>query len=326
MALELFANNAIDELASSIIDSDLTLDVVSASLFPATGNFRIRIEDELMLVTGVSSNTFTVTRGIEGTTAVGHSGGEAVSLVLTKGALDTRRSDDVGFDVIANRPSAGRSGALYIPSTGPLIQRDNGASWDSFGPFFKFTQPPAIGSFTGINTSGGGTATASDNGGSISVKKTAQGGINWTGWFKSAPSTPYTITAAMKCWAGRASFLPAFGLGFRQASDGAKLHAISVVHNSNVVGTEVRNYTSATTVGTAKLAIFNSRDMDLWWMRIEDDGTNRKYYISVDGFTWFQLTSHSRTTDITPDQVGFFVDNQTATYDMLLVLYSWKEE
>lgn len=325
MALELFANNAIAVLDGGIDGSQTTLDVDDATLFPATGNFRIRIDDEIMLVTGVSSNTFTVTRAQEGTSGVSHSNGVDVTLVLTKGALDARRADSVGFDTIGNRPAAGRAGALYVPSTGPLIQRDNGASWDSFGPFFKFTQPPAIGSFTGVNTTGGSTAVASDNGGSISVIKPAQSGINWTGWFKSAPSTPYTVTAAVMGWAGRSSFLPAFGLGFRQASDGAKLHAISVVHNTNVVSTEVRNYTSATAVGTAVRAIFNSRDMGLWWMRLEDDGTNRKYHISIDGFTWSQLASHGRTTDITPDQIGFFVDNQTATFDLLFTLYSWKE-
>jgi hypothetical protein len=60
--------------------------VLSATGAPAV-NFRIRVDDELMLVTGVSTNTFTVTRGIEGTSAAAHADGALVTHVLTAGSL-----------------------------------------------------------------------------------------------------------------------------------------------------------------------------------------------------------------------------------------------
>lgn len=85
--MELFKNFAADTLNAGINNSVTSLVVNDASLFPATGNFRIKIDSELLLVTAVSTNTFTVTRAIEGSSAASHSGGAAVTLVLTASGL-----------------------------------------------------------------------------------------------------------------------------------------------------------------------------------------------------------------------------------------------
>ena len=95
MALEKFANYPRDVLDSSIDDTVTSLDVVDASLFSTTGQFRIRIDNELLLVTAVSGTTFTVTRGVEGSTAASHSGGAAVAQIVTAGALEQLKVDAV---------------------------------------------------------------------------------------------------------------------------------------------------------------------------------------------------------------------------------------
>jgi len=86
---EKFVNDAQTTInqAGGISSSDLSFTVTSAALFPATGEFRIRVDDELMMVTGVAGNVFTVTRAIESTAAVGHSDGAYVTAVLTADAL-----------------------------------------------------------------------------------------------------------------------------------------------------------------------------------------------------------------------------------------------
>jgi hypothetical protein len=86
--LEQYANNATTTLSAAIIStSATTLTVTSATLFPGSGNFRILIDTELMLVTGVSGTTFTVTRGVEGTTAALHLISAQVSCILTAASL-----------------------------------------------------------------------------------------------------------------------------------------------------------------------------------------------------------------------------------------------
>ena len=96
MALEQYANAPVlstptaawTTLAGSILAGDTSLTVASASAFPSSAQFRILIEDELLLVTaGAGTTTWTVTRGVESTTAAAHSSGASVYHVLTAASL-----------------------------------------------------------------------------------------------------------------------------------------------------------------------------------------------------------------------------------------------
>jgi hypothetical protein len=65
-------------LASAITASQTTVSVASASGFPAS-QFRIRIDDEVMTVTGgYGTTTWTVTRAVNGTTAASHATSQTV--------------------------------------------------------------------------------------------------------------------------------------------------------------------------------------------------------------------------------------------------------
>jgi len=87
MPQEQFSNDASSTLNGTISSSATTLVVTSATLFPSIPQFRIVVEAEIMIVTGVTGTTFTVTRGAEGTTAASHTSGVSVTHVLTAGAL-----------------------------------------------------------------------------------------------------------------------------------------------------------------------------------------------------------------------------------------------
>lgn len=53
-----------------------------------------------------------------------------------------------------------------------------------------------------------------------------------------------------------------------------------------------------------------------WWMKIEDDNTNRKTYFSLDGENWILLQTEGNTVFVTPDQVGVvFNPNAGGTSD-----------
>lgn len=90
---ELLVNDLVDStLASSATatDTTLTLTTGQGSRYPAPAAnqaFRIRVDNELMAVTGVSGDVLTVTRNIENTTAATHASGAKVSAVLTAGGL-----------------------------------------------------------------------------------------------------------------------------------------------------------------------------------------------------------------------------------------------
>lgn len=89
MSIEQLANNALTTLAAAIGADDTTLSVTSHAAFPSAAQFRVLIQSELILVTGgAGSSTWTVTRGIEGTSPAAHAPGAVVAHVLTAGALD----------------------------------------------------------------------------------------------------------------------------------------------------------------------------------------------------------------------------------------------
>lgn len=76
--------------------SETTVTVTNGAVFAATGDFRVRVDDELMLVTARSSNDLTVTRGIESTTATTHDNGADIDARLTAGGLSTMLSENGG--------------------------------------------------------------------------------------------------------------------------------------------------------------------------------------------------------------------------------------
>jgi len=87
MATEVFTNAAATTLASNYTAGSGTLAVASATGYPTTGNFRIIVGTNILLVTAVSGTTFTVTGGQEGTTDANASSGAAVTPILTKLAM-----------------------------------------------------------------------------------------------------------------------------------------------------------------------------------------------------------------------------------------------
>ena len=94
MPAEQFANNAQTTLNGAINNSTTSVVVNSVTGFPTTGQFRILIDSEILLVTSVNAgtNTFTVQlRGLSGTpdatSPAAHTNGATITQVLTAGAI-----------------------------------------------------------------------------------------------------------------------------------------------------------------------------------------------------------------------------------------------
>jgi hypothetical protein len=336
MAIEVFANDAESVLDSGIDNAVTTLDVVDASTFPSVPQFRIRIDNELLLVTGVSSNTFTVTRGIEGTTPASHGNGVAAVHVLTKGAREQERLDNNDADAIGNRLSAGRAGALFWPTGGIQVQRDSGSVWDGFGPLYRFKQPPLASAFTFVNQGGSSVA---DEAGTVRLTAPANNGVSARLLVKSAPATPYVITAAFIPFFDQGtntSAAPRFGLVFRNSGGNAFKSVNWLYGNSNTFSSTALWFIQSgawSDVNTFSTGHFTARRLPLnphlAWLRIADDGADRIYSVSADGVHWEAIYTEANDTGFTANQVGLFLDNQTVTGTVLfnssLRLVSWEE-
>lgn len=319
--------------ASSTLDGDITsgatsLDVIDASSFPTTGQFRLLIDSEIILVTGVASNTFTVLRGREGTTPAAHLDTVVVDHVLTAGAIQQHRLDNCGSDVIGSRPAAGVPGRLYIPTDGMTIQRDNGTDWDIYGPIHKFVPPPSVSGFTWVNQGG---ATAADQGGIIRMVAPQIGSENARILKMAAPGTPYTITACIKFVSTISTSTMRWGLCWRESGSG-KLVTVNYAAfdffgecTHYMVITKWDNETTTNSDYYAKLQWTNT---DCQWLRITDNGTNRICSLSSDGVNFFQIHSVGRTDFITADEIGFFIDpirSSDIFYNPEMHVLSWEQ-
>jgi hypothetical protein len=101
-----FSNQSESTLSASLTKSATTLKVTSAASFPESGEFKIRIDSELLNVTAVSGTTFTVERGVEGTEAAAHSSGATVVAPVTAAFLNSvvRGSSDATAAALFPQP------------------------------------------------------------------------------------------------------------------------------------------------------------------------------------------------------------------------------
>ena len=90
---------------STFTDADTTLSVASVATLGAGTNSYIRIDDEILQVSGVAGNDLTVTRGALSTTAAAHTDGSAVTLLTVstnKTTINEQTSTGITAPLIKN--------------------------------------------------------------------------------------------------------------------------------------------------------------------------------------------------------------------------------
>jgi hypothetical protein len=213
------------------------------------------------------------------------------------------------------------------------VERDNGTTWDRFGPLTAFTDPAPV-SFAWHNqTSSSVTATTDTTHGGEILTTGAVNSVNIRGRDIATPTTPYTITAIF-----RTTMMPQsgdslrFGLYWRDSGGTPKLVTATFQFSSSntYIGADF-DWTSATVFGSngfaqplvAGSAIFTS---SLVFLRVTDNGTNRIIYWSNDGVDWIQTSSGSRTSWLTPTRVGYWLDCFSSSgLPCSVWLVSWKQ-
>ncbi len=323
MSSEKYSNDATTTLNGAINNSTTTVVVTSAAAFPATGQFRIAVTtsgvSEIMLVTSVSSNTFTVaTRGtIDGSAAASHNDLDSVRQILTKGALDQIIADNIQTGAYASLPSAEKSGRLYLANDAPFLSRDNGSTWDTFYPAVP-VYPPAPGLFTTFT--GGSTITF----GSVIPYTITATGTSLGGHAVIAIPTPtYTISVCLEGWCPGYADEFNYGLGFFN-NGSTKIQNIGASISG---GIKIRilnwiNYTGPNALVSSYIPGEFRK-----WFRVSDDGTNLSYYSSLNGLDWILHSTLTRASFLgTPSHVGVTCQINTGSNSPAVVkLISWKQ-
>lgn len=138
---------------------------------------------------------------------------------------------------------------------------------------------------------------------------------------KSAPATPYTITAALLPYnSGGCSF----GLVFRESGTG-ELHTFGYGFSGQALSSS--KWTSPTVFSAhySQLAMvgMHPSTKGLLWLRIADNGTNRICSFSADGYNWHAWHTIGRTDWLTANEVGFYISTANGTDIIGVTFMSW---
>lgn len=323
MAVEQYSNLTASTLNGAINNSVTSITVTTGSLFPSSGNFRIIIGSEIMKVTARASDVLTVVRAQEGTSAASHADLDAILLIETASALDAIFSDMQVADVLANRPAAGKVGALYLPDDSGLISRDNGSTFDYFYPLWKMT-PPVLGDFTWSNQ---GSCTTDTARGGIDVTVPSDTGLSLRVLYK-AKTPPYKVTGYFQL-SNMGHSYQSCGMGFFDGTGGKLVSMHFIVFDGDYCYAECCNWNSTTSFNAAPAYMFLGMSSNLiGWMQIEHNGTNLYFRISIDGRTWIDVYSAGKTAFMAndPNRCMFYGRNNTNLQGHTFNLMSWKEE
>lgn len=282
-------NDATTTLNGAIDSSVTTVTVTTGSVFPATGNFRVMVDSEIMICTARSTNDLTVIRGQDGTSAASHVDTSTISMIYSvEGLTRMFQDNDAMFGY-----SGSRQRGLLVGDDGATILTSSDFTWQNQG-----------------------TATVTDEDGTLLLSCPTDSGQNMRILERNAPSTPYTYIGAMSfcCPSMDTDAKPLVGMGFRESSTGKVMLGGFEVESFFDQNLEVfiRRMSDPSTLFTVN---DGPRDCQikghLLWIKIENDGTNTKWYLSMDGIAWILYFSEGKATYFTtgPDKVFWFAAN-----------------
>jgi hypothetical protein len=265
---------------------------------------------------------------LQDTVAAMLTGGSHTNLTATYqdagGVIDLAASGGGGgggsvtMGAYASRPAAGNAGAVYYSTDSVIVSVDNGTVWKEYFQGRLLT-PPVLGDFTSVNL---GTATTDTTKGGVYFRDQVTSTDNMRIYKKSAPATPYVVTACFIINWPPVSFHSA-GLVFRQSSDG-KL-AVLGFDVANIVSAKWTSVTSFSSSYTSIGSSTTPANRPYFWFRIADNGTNRTVSISNDGVHFYDWHTVGRTDFLTADEVGFYVKSNHASSRADLWLLSWEQ-
>jgi hypothetical protein len=308
---EQLANNAVSKLNGAItsIATSLTLKTGDGALFPAAGDFRLMLGEEILLCTARSGDTLTVVRGVEGTTAAPYGNQTPLASIVTTGAVQTYLAD--------NLPWAGAQLPFRIAdANGKSLQIGNALSAGDFGV---------------VDPDHNSVVTQSGN--AISVFKPSGSGIA-AGMYLTRPLPSGAVIQLVACvdagannnsgWAGYK------GIGFRCSTTGA-VSLLQWCPTSSQVFVR-KDQTGTDPVSTPyNLAPTSLSCNERLWIKaalVTDVGIGWAFYISNNGIDWILVWGGSTQQDDTfgggvPDQLVFYcvAQNNLATSHTLLAWY-----
>jgi hypothetical protein len=302
-------NDSATTLDGGINNSVTSIDVTTGSVFPSTGIFRIIIGSEIMKCTARSSNTLTVVRGQDGTSAASHSDDDAVALIYSQqGVTEIFKDNEALWGYSSRKPVQG-------------IFADDGATILTSSDFTWTNQD---------------SATVTDRSGTILLNCPKRNAFSAHIQERTPPSAPYSYIAALRCLVlvGSSDSKPCIGIGFRETSSG-KLLIIGLIEELFFQdGPQLRISQCSSPTGifsNTRGPIEGLFVSDYVWFKITNDASNMRFAISADGIEWAEVYSQALNAFFStgPDRVCWVgangANNGTGSTELLVELAHWSK-
>jgi hypothetical protein len=323
--MEQFTNNASSTLNGTITSGAGSLIVTSATGFPTSPNFRIIVDQEIMLVTGVSGPNFTISRAQESTLAAAHTNGVAVTHVITAGGLaQTIRDHGDAFGTAANRPTAVGAGYTYYCSDMPVAYFDDPGTvaWKQL--LVEYAPAPATaGSYTVVPSASISLTNFADairalqsaaNSGNNNAALIASGSLGATAaWTVTLVASVNPVVATFPDFGvcvsnGTTSGTSvAYAMSLAGGSSGTPFDSVIYMHAVEVtLGTTTRN-----TNNNEQSPVNAWTNTQRQHLRLLNDGTALHFQWSNDGFNWQDWYSQASVSGLT--NYGFYFGGGTGS-------------
>ncbi len=238
-------------------------------------------------------------------------------------------------DQYSNLPTAGVSGRIFLPTNGNVVLRDNGTSWQHFGPIVPLTTPPTASNFTIIQTAANGTL-VDDNGGlyfSALQRVASEDSVFAVQANPGGTGAAYTLIAGIipipggKNGAGGFYNYHVTGIGLYNSTTTQIRNLTVYTDGTGAFRLQLAGKTGLTTTGSATFDVGGYPVIagPMIWLKVQDDGiTNRTWSVSTDGRHFKPVTIEARTTGFTtqPDKIGLYINPYNADAQMNILSYS----
>jgi hypothetical protein len=327
MAKQLYVNSpaVAPTLAGSILAGDTQATISDASFLPAVGNVTALIESELVLITARTGNVLTIARAQEGTTAAAHAAGVPMYFPLTDAALRS-----LGVQALNGVQATTRRGINLIAANGvqAVIADDAANDWSSvtlsetlIGGGLIY--PPSALTWSWANQ-GGAVRKASGSGIVIESPPSTTDTLNVL--YRPMPTPPFTVTALIHGLMPSDAY-PNYGLVLHNTTTGAA-QTFGLSKDGSTI--RFKNWSALAGSNNDAFTInMLSHIFQPLWLQVSDDGSaNRTYRLAIDGVNFVQVYQTTRTSYLTPNAVGFYVDariSATGFFNCQVRCMSWKE-
>lgn len=306
MRRELLSNDLRGNLSSAVDSTTTTIPLTSGAAFPAEGDYRIVVDNEIMLVKSKTGNNLTVVRAQEGTSATAHASDVSVLQVVTKAGLTRLIKEYADPWAESNRPPF-----RCHDSNGDLLDHND---------------------FTTVGTFTGGTVSSVGKGGPITIEQTGQASEYIAAAVRAAPTPPYSLIMCLEYeWASPTTLDgPIIGPIFRESATSKLLVWRWRPCADEAQELRVNSYTNESTFNASASNYYEIQNMgNRMWYKLTDNNTNITMEFSLNGINWKALINETRGTNFTtaPDQIGWCVDNlNTGSLVAAGHLLSWTGE